>query len=179
MPTLPRLAALIAAAAMPVGCAGIEVTPGNSPELDERHGLLALVVDAPTAIERMSFAPDDGGAIQVELGQVAPIDDLRVLILPAGTYCLDEIEYDVVGMGNTEGVCFEVVAEHLRYPGHLVIERVEDMHLEHQARFAWENREQSYQTLLARKWPGLAQSPPHPADEDFVPPEPGHEVFEE
>lgn len=171
-------AALIAGAAL-VGCAAIEVAPGDRPELDEGHGLIALVLDAPTAVERIAFAPEAGGSVQVQLARLSPSDDLRVLRLPAGSYCLDEIEYDVVGMGNTEGVCFEVVAEQLSYPGHLVIERVEDLHLEHQARFAWEFRDDSYRALLARKWPTLASDPPHPAGDDFVPPEPEHQVFEE
>jgi len=158
-------------------CAGIEVSPGATPELDDRHGLVGIVVDAPTAIDRISFAPSGGGSVLVELGRVAPVDDLRLLRLPAGTYCLDEIEYDVIGMGNTEGVCFEVVAEHLRYPGHLVIERVEDLHLTHQARFVWEVRDDAYQSLLLGKWPQLAAAPPHPAEDDFVPPEPEHDAF--
>ena len=157
----------------------MELKRGEVPTLDKREGLVAIVLDAPTAVESIGFVPVNGGATQLTLNRISPLHDLRVAKLPAGEYCLDFIEYDVVGMGNTEGVCFEVVEKVLRYPGHLVIERIEDMHLEHQARFHWEQRDEEFQRILAAKWPQLAESPPHPEEEDFVPPEPEKDVFEE
>lgn len=162
------------------GCAGQELGPGDAPTLSDKEGLVAIVVDAPTAVERITFSPDAGGAGLVSLQRLAPADDLRLLRLPAGRYCLDTIEYDVVGMGSKHDVCFEVVAQLLRYPGHLVIERVEGGHLGHQARFRWEPRAEDFAALLRTRWPTLADSPPQaPQDEPFEPPEPETRPFDE
>jgi hypothetical protein len=151
------------AAVLALGACSSQPLVSDDPRpLQSGEGIAAVVLDAPSRIQEVQFAPRFPGGSKFEVPDTQGGAALYLVPVKAGRYCLDHFYYNGGMVKSDEDLgCFTVIAGHITYSGDVVPELGEFSARDNTTVYTRQDHEPAlFRRLLQAGYPKMAAAYP-------------------